>query len=369
MYDLQPKKFLILNILSILYRHTDEQHRLSQKDISDKLILEYDMKADRKSITRNLLDLETFLNGTGYELGYDIAIRNVPIKSEDGKSYICDPNTGKRVFEQQEKLSDFYLIRPFEDSELRLLIDAIMFSMNISDKHRKDLVEKICALSNKRFKSRVKHIFCVNGNRDCNQQIFENIGLIDDAITKGKKISFNYMEYGTDKKMYYKTDKDGQIRTYIISPYQMVAKDGKYYLICNYDKYNDISNYRIDRIKNVEILDEKIKPFKELETASGKCLDINEYMNEHIYMYSSDRETVIFKIVKSMISDVIDIIGGDVRFIDETDTHISVVANVNIRSMVQFAKNYAPDVEVLKPERLRECVKKELKNALKIYEN
>lgn len=53
MYDLQPKKFLILNILSILYRHTDEQHRLSQKDISDKLILEYDMKADRKSITRN----------------------------------------------------------------------------------------------------------------------------------------------------------------------------------------------------------------------------------------------------------------------------------------------------------------------------
>lgn len=53
MYDLQPKKFLILNILSILYRHTDEQYRLSQKDISDKLILEYDMKADRKSITRN----------------------------------------------------------------------------------------------------------------------------------------------------------------------------------------------------------------------------------------------------------------------------------------------------------------------------
>ena len=368
MYDLQPKKFLILNILSILHRHTDEQHRLSQKEISDKLLLEYDMKVDRKSITRNLLDLEIFLNGTGYELGYDVTNRNVPVKSEDGKSYVCAPDTGEKIFEKQEKLSDFYLIRPFEDSELRLLIDAIMFSMNISDKHRKDLVEKICALSNKRFRARVKHIFCVNSNRDCNQQIFENIELIDDAITKGKKISFNYMEYGTDKRLHHKKDKNGQIRTYIISPYQMAAKDGKYYLICNYDKYNDISNYRIDRIKNIEILDDKIKPFKELETASGKCLDINEYMNEHIYMYSSAREVVTFKIVKPMISDVIDIFGGDVRFTDETDTHVLVVANVNKQSMVQFAKNFAPDVEVLKPEQLRETVRNELNNALKTYE-
>ena len=38
MHDLQPKKFLILNILSILNRHTDEQNRLSQKEISDKLL-------------------------------------------------------------------------------------------------------------------------------------------------------------------------------------------------------------------------------------------------------------------------------------------------------------------------------------------
>lgn len=368
MYDLQPKKFLILNILSILHRHTDEQHRLSQKEISDKLLSEYDMKVDRKSITRNLLDLETFLNGTGYELGYDVTIRSVPVKSKDGKSYVFDPDTGVRIFEQQEKLSDFYLIRPFADSELRLLIDAIMFSMNIPDNHRKDLAEKICSLSNKRFKSRVKHIACVSSNKNCNQQIFENIEQIDEAITKGRKISFNYMEYGTDKRMHYKRDKEGKKRTYIISPYQMAAKDGKYYLICNYDKYNDISNYRIDRIKNIEILDDKIKPFKELESASTKCLDLNEYMRNHIYMYSSDSEIVTFRIVKPMISDILDIFGSEVRFIDETDTHVSVIANVNTQSMVQFAKNYATDVEVLKPEGLRERVKKELKNALMIYE-
>ena len=367
MYDLQPKKFLILNILSILHRHTDEQHRLSQKEISDKLLLEYDMKVDRKSITRNLLDLEIFLNGTGYELGYDVTIRNVPVKSEDGKSYVCDPDTGEKIFEEQEKLSDFYLIRPFEDSELRLLIDAIMFSMNISDKHRKDLADKLCLLSSKRFKSRVKHIVGVGTDVSQNQQIFANIEAIDEAISHNRKISFNYMEYGTDKKLHTKLDKDGNVREYIINPYQMAAKDGKYYLICNYDKYDDISNYRVDRIKNIKILEDKIKPFEKLQEANGGRLDLNAYMKEHIYMYSSENEKVTFRIVKPMISDVIDIFGGDVRFLDENETHVTVTAKVNVRSMMQFAKNFAPDVEVLKPESLREQMREEFKKALSVY--
>ena len=34
----------------------------------------------------------------------------------------------------------------------------------------------------------------------------------------------------------------------------MVAKEGKYYLICNYDPYNDISNYRLDHIRDLSIL-------------------------------------------------------------------------------------------------------------------
>ena len=48
MYVKQPKKLLILNILDILRKYTDEDHRLSQKEIAEILKNEYDMKADRK---------------------------------------------------------------------------------------------------------------------------------------------------------------------------------------------------------------------------------------------------------------------------------------------------------------------------------
>ena len=35
MYTKQPQKLLIINILDILKRYTDENHRLSQKEIVD----------------------------------------------------------------------------------------------------------------------------------------------------------------------------------------------------------------------------------------------------------------------------------------------------------------------------------------------
>ena len=201
-----------------------------------------------------------------------------------------------------------------------------------------------------------------------NQQIFFNIEVLDEAIGKQKRVSFKYLEYGTDKKQHPKLDKNGEERVYVVSPYQMVAKEGKYYLICNYDKYDDVSNYRIDRITEIEIIDEKAKPFEKLKWSKGQRLNLADYMKKHVYMYSSEDSTVSFRIVKPMISDIIDMFGKEVRFYDETEDTVCVSAKVNEAAMVQFAQSYAPDVEILEPLSLREEVKERLKKGYKIYE-
>ena len=66
MYGKQPKKMLIMNILDILKRYTDEDQRLSQKEIMDILEREYGMKAERKAVKRNLLNLIDY----GYNVEY-----------------------------------------------------------------------------------------------------------------------------------------------------------------------------------------------------------------------------------------------------------------------------------------------------------
>ncbi len=113
------------------------------------------------------------------------------------------------------------------------------------------------------------------------------------------------------------------------------------------NKYDDISNYRLDRITDLKILDEPAKPFEKLSWANGRSLDLAAYMQEHPYMYASENIRVTFRIVRPMISDVLDMFGSDVRFLDEDETGVTVSALTNKLAMVQFAKNFAPDVIVM----------------------
>ena len=349
---MQTKKLLIMNILDILKRYTDVDHRLSQKEIADILKSEYDMTADRKSIRRNLLNLMD----CGYQIEYSESIRMTP-----------NPKTGEP--EESYIWSDFYLERDFTDGELRLLIDSLLFSKHIPYSQCKELVEKLERLSNMYFRSRIKHIARMPEDKADNKQLFWNIELLDEAISRGRKISFQYLEYGTDKKQHRKVRPDGTVREYIINPYQMAAKEGKYYLICNYDKYDDISNYRLDRIVDIKILDEPVKPFETLKWANGRTLDLATYMKEHPYMYSADNVQVKFRICRAMISDVIDLFGSDVRFFDEDESGVSVSVFTNELAAEQFARNFAPDVIVLEPKSMADKLKSDFERTVEIYKN
>ena len=153
MYTAQPKKMLNINILEILKKYSDENHRLNQKEIIDLLESEYRMTVDRKAVKRNLMNLLDF----GYELEYTETIR-----------------TNKKG-EQETLYSDWYLVRDFTDAELRLLIDSLLFSKHIPYSQCKELIEKLEGLSNKYFKSKVKHIRNLPQKMPNNKQIFYNI--------------------------------------------------------------------------------------------------------------------------------------------------------------------------------------------------
>ena len=362
MYEKQPKKLLIMNILDILQRYTDENHRLSQKKIEDILEKEYDMDVERKSIKNNIINLMD----CGYDIEHSERIKRDPVKDKKGNQ-VYDPQTGEKVMEEHCNWSDFYLVRKFTDSELRLLIDGLLFSRHIPYSQCKELVEKIEGLSSEYFRSRVKYISTLPEDKTDNKALFYNIDQIDEAIQAKRKIRFKYLEYDTDKKMHVKKREDGSERIYLISPYQMAAREGKYYLICNNDKYDTISNYRVARIKDIEITDEPLKPFEKLKGANKSRLNLSDYMKKHPYMYSSEDVQVTFRVVLPMISDVIDLFGRDVRFSDKDETGVTVTTTTNERAVEQFALNYAPDVMILRPERLRKKIVEKLKMAVKAY--
>ncbi len=123
MNSLQPKKLLIINILDILKKYTDEDHRLSQKEIAETLETEYEMKADRKAIKRNLMNLIEF----GYEIEYSEEIRMIEITNEDGEKELVESYI----------LSDFHLVLDyivsFSKDDKKHIITTTGFQWNFDE--------------------------------------------------------------------------------------------------------------------------------------------------------------------------------------------------------------------------------------------
>ena len=103
----QITKLYILYLLEILQKYSDQDHPLMQKDIAAIMERDYGVTCERKSITRNL--------GNLLDMGYDIV--------------------------HLERKGYYLANRPFEDSELRLLIDSVMASRHIPVKQAKQLIQ------------------------------------------------------------------------------------------------------------------------------------------------------------------------------------------------------------------------------------
>ncbi len=343
------KKKAIINILDILKKYTDENHRLSQREIADILKNEYNMTIDRKSVKRNISNLLEI----GYPIEYSESIRMVPNKK-----------TGK--LEESYILSDFYLERDFSDAELRLLIDSILFSKHIPHNQCKDLIKKLEGLSTRYFKAKVKHIQTLTSSQPENKQLFYIIDILDEAISKERQVKFHYSEYGTDKKLHNRKNSEGEDREYIINPYQIVITNGRYYLICNYDKYDDLSNYRVDRITDIELFDTPAKPKRKVKDTE-RGFDLSKHIQEHIYMFSGDSIRAKFIAEKSIIDDIIDYFGNSPVFSDETEDKVTVTVNVNEPAMRCWAMQYAVHIKVIEPQSLVDSVKNDILKAAEKY--
>ena len=71
----------------------------------------------------------------------------------------------------------------------------------------------------------------------------------------------------------------------------MVANNGRYYLKCNYEEYNNVINVRIDKITDIQILDSPAKSKRGLEGIK----DVPDTMAEQLYMQSGPAERIVFR--------------------------------------------------------------------------
>ena len=319
------KKLSILYTLQILRDYSDENHLLSQSEIVRKINNIYGMICERKSIGANIDSLIDF--------GYDI------IKTNSG-SYLAS--------------------REFEQSEIKFLIDSVFSSKSINSKHSRELAKKLSEFLSIYQRKQYKYVYKADElNRTDSKELFYNIDIINEAIENNKQIEFDYIKNG------YKSNNIKK-HPYKVNPYCLINNQGKYFLVCNYDYFDEIGNYKLERIHNIKILDTPIKPVTQVKGFENG-LDIAKYANENIYMFATKTINATVKIHREEAANYVEEwFGKNARFY-EKDNKIYADIIANESSLIYWCLQYGEDIELLSPKDTRGKIKEIVKQINKRY--
>lgn len=321
----EPKKLAIIRILQILEKYSDDEHPITHEKIVELLDSEYGLIIERKAVGRNI----SLLIDVGYE-----------IKTTKRGSYLS--------------------AREFEDSELRLLIDGVLSSKHVTPKQSKDLIEKLCAQSNEYFKKRVRNIYSVREwNKTENVAVFYNVEITDEAIEAERQIKFCYNKYGADKKLH-------RTAIHVVSPYQMVLHNQRYYLMGYDEKWKHIQYYRMDRITDIETINSVRTPIKSIKGYENG-IDYKRFSQSMPYMFFDEPQSVEFIADGWAIDQIIDWFGKGIRIEELPDGRFLVKLKASVNAMEYWAMQYLNAVEILSPKELRERIKKNVRVANEKY--
>ncbi len=305
------QKLKMLYLYNIFMKYTDEEHSLTIAEIIE-MLAENGVSAERKTLYSDIQLLKTF--------GLDIVMNN-------GKQY------------------SYYLAsRDFELPELKLLADAVASSRFLTDKKSRELLRKIENLASVYEGKQInRQVYVANRVKSMNERIYINVDIIHRAIQEKKQISFRYFDYDLSKKKRYR---DG-VR--VASPFSLTWDDERYYLVAYYPKRPDnYTNFRVDRMEEIEILEDKI-------TKMPKDFSLSEYMNSTFSMFSGEIRDVKLRFRNHLVNAVLDRFGKSVTIIPDGNEHFTV--SVKVRRGAPFYGwlfQFGTSAAIVRPDDMRQ---------------
>ena len=343
-------------VLRLLQKNTDSDHLMTSAQIAE-LLDSYDVFAQEKSIQRDIkainaaLEVEdAILNGEEYKIGE--AAEYVEEDKESRSIVYRSASTKNRGYYYQREEGYFELIR--------LLLESVYASKFIDKRNSNYLKELILKDVSKFDIEKLDHISpIVNKSKTSNKQVF-------DAITAKRKVEFNYNSFyipeGANKP---KTKYGRKNEKYIVSPYHLLINDGNYYLICFDEKNQKKWTYRVDRMENVEIRDEKREGAEFFYDFNA-----NEYAKTNFSMFEGENKLITIQFVNTCMNAVIEKIGTDKITYKNVDSgHFTVQMRTGINDQFYgWLCTFGNRAKVIEPQEQVEKFQEYLKKIATLYE-
>lgn len=313
-------------IINVLKKYSNEDHMLSILDIIKYIENIYGVKNDRRTIERNIELLKE-------KLDYDIEITKV-----GNKNY-------------------YYLLNnpdiDFETGEIRAIIDTFSYATFIPEIISKEIINKCRNMQNIYENKKLKdYQIYSNHIKTNNMEIIKNIEDINTAIFNKKKITFDYYKYKLNPTL-----KNVKVSSFKVSPYTIIYSIQELYLIALNQGEDKLKKFRLDRIKNINIIDEKV---------SNKVSknDINEIVKASISMYGTTGEEIIVLCDNYLLDNVIEVFGKDIKISKYDDNHFKLIMNKDIEGFKYYVLKNIEFIKIIKPQKLIDEIERILKNYL-----
>ena len=314
-----------LYLAKILYERTDEDHYLTTAQLMKILEEEYGVKAHRQTIKSEIDVLKKF--------GMEIE----EVKSTQNRYNVYG--------------------RKFDQAELKLLIDAVESSKFVTQSKSDELVEKIGTLTSQYRAQELNRNISVEGRiKPGNEKIYLIVETINEAINKGKKISFECFKYNVRKEKKLKREEP-----YVITPLHLVWNGDYYYMIGVYNYQKRLGTFRVDRINKIPTI------LKEDGIPAPEGFDLNQYLNTTFHMFNSEHEEVELICSNDLMDAIIDRFGDDVTTYANDMESFRAVVNVAVSHVFySWVFGFCGKVKIKGPETVRYAYEEMVEKA---YEN
>ena len=318
----------LLYLAEIFRRDSDEDHPLTIADLTSSLSA-YGISAERKSLYSDIELLKQF--------GMDII--TVKIGSANGYALIS---------------------REWEMPECKLLVDAVQASKFITRKKSAELIGKIEGLVS-RYQANQLHrqVYVANRVKTVNESIYYTVDDIHTAILQNRKIRFRYFDRNMRKEKVLRHDG----AYYVVSPWALTWDDENYYLVAYDDAAQKIKHYRVDKITEISVTDEKregAEVFSEF--------DMGVYSKSVFGMFGGNAEYVELLCHKSLSGIILDRF-GDIPFRICDEDHFIITPSVVLSpQFYSWLFGFGSRIKLLSPEHAAKDFLKQLSDVAGEYQ-
>ena len=319
------QKIKLLKLMELLRQETDEDHPLRRKEICARLAAD-GISCDVRTLSKDI----TVLN----EFGFEVMMRKV---DHENLYYVAD--------------------RSFSVPELKILIDAVQAAAFIPERKTAELIDKIASLGGSNRATILKdNIVHFNTRKHRNEAIYYNVDSIEEAIHKDKKIIFRYFDIDENGQREYR--REGH--HYIVEPVALVFNEDNYYLLSYSSKHDGTTNYRVDRMEGVEIVDDEIT-----DKAKNLRESVAGYTESVFKMYGGQPVDVTLQFDRKLIGAVYDKFGEDTEM--QRINEDTCVADVKVQISPTFwgwLFQFGGRMTINSPETLKEEYKNQATSLL-----